>query len=94
MRIEWLPAAAGNLWSQLAYLGERDPRAAVALGDAVEAGIRRLGEHPQLGRAGRVEGTRELVVGGTPLVVAYRVEADAVLVLRRLHGAQRWPEAS
>jgi toxin ParE1/3/4 len=92
VKVEWLPVAVGNLWSQIAYLGERDPHAAIALGDAVEASVRRLGDHPRLGRSGRVEDTRELVVGGTPLVVVYRIEADVVLVLRLLHGAQRWPE--
>ncbi len=37
-------------------------------------------------------GTRELVVTGTPYVIAYRVEAHAVVVLRVMHGARRWPE--
>jgi plasmid stabilization system protein ParE len=31
--------------------------------------------------------------GGTPFVIAYRVEPDAVVILRVLHGAQRWPAA-
>jgi toxin ParE1/3/4 len=37
--------------------------------------------------------TTELVVVGTPYVVVYRVERSVVLVLRILHGAQRWPSA-
>jgi toxin ParE1/3/4 len=31
------------------------------------------------------------VVSGTPSVIAYRVEPDAVVILRLLHGAQKWP---
>ena len=46
-----------------------------------------------LGRPGRVPSTRELVVVGTPYVVAYRIERTVVLVLHILHGAQRWPPA-
>jgi toxin ParE1/3/4 len=53
-----------------------------------------LANHPHMGRAGRIKGTRELVVSGTPYVIAYRVEPDAVVILRLLHGAQRWPARS
>jgi toxin ParE1/3/4 len=53
--------------------------------------IQLLTQFPQLGRLGRVTGTRELVISETPFVVAYRIGADAVRVLRILHGAQRWP---
>jgi toxin ParE1/3/4 len=44
-----------------------------------------------MGRIGRVPGTRELIVGGTPWIIVYRVRADAVEIIRVLHGAQKWP---
>lgn len=91
MRLEWLAIAERNRESQLAYIGERNPRAAINIGDAIESAVRRLIDHPHIGRKGRVKGTRELVVSGTPYVIAYRVEPDAVLILRLLHGAQQWP---
>jgi toxin ParE1/3/4 len=93
LRIEWLPAAARGRASQLAYVAERNPRAAIDPGDAIEAAVARLADHPHSGRPGRVAGTRELVVSGTPYVVAYRVEQAAVVILRVLHGAQRWPRS-
>ena len=93
MRIEWLPEAAGNLTAQLEWIAERDPWAAIDVGDAVDATVTRLIAHPALGRPGRVPSTRELVVVGTPYVVVYRIERTVVLVLRILHGAQRWPPA-
>ncbi len=61
------------------------------MGDAIEAAVARLADHPEGARPGRVRGTRELVVTGTPYVVVYRVEPSAVLILRMVHGAQRWP---
>lgn len=91
MKLEWLPTAARDRENQLAYVGERNPGAAIEIGDAVEAAVRRLFDHPRVGRPGRVRGTRELVVGGTPYLIIYRVESDAVVILRLLHGAQRWP---
>jgi len=36
------------------------------MGDAIEAAVRHLVDNPHMGRLGRVKGTRELVVGGTP----------------------------
>jgi len=39
-----------------------------------------------------VEGTRELVVTGTPFIVAYRRKGDQVLILDVLYGARKWPE--
>lgn len=93
MRVEWLPEAVRNRDGQLAYIAERSPRGAIAAGDAIEAAVLRLGEYPSSGRPGRIKGTRELVVAGTPYVVAYRVEMAAVVILRLLHGAQRWPAA-
>jgi toxin ParE1/3/4 len=39
-----------------------------------------------------VEGTRELVVSGTPYIVVYRVMGKVITVLRVLHGARQWPQ--
>ena len=61
------------------------------MGDAIDFSVGQLADHPRLGRPGRVRGTRELVVAGTPYVIAYRIEADAVVILRLLHGKQKWP---
>ncbi|MDP6785770.1 MAG: type II toxin-antitoxin system RelE/ParE family toxin [Rhodospirillales bacterium] len=91
MRVEWLPEAERNRESQIAYIARRNPWAAIDLGDAIEAAVARLAENPKSARPGRVAGTRELVVTGTPFVVIYRVEPAAVVILRLLHGAQSWP---
>jgi plasmid stabilization system protein ParE len=31
------------------------------------------------------------VIGGTPYVAADRIEQDEIVIVRLLHGAQRWP---
>ena len=91
MNIEWLPSAARTLESQLSYIADRNPRAAVDLGAAIEAAVSRLADCPESARPGRVPGTRELVVLATPFVVVYRIEVTGVVILRVLHGAQKWP---
>ncbi len=91
MRIEWLPEAEKNLTAQLDWIADHDPWAAIDVGDTILAVVERLADHPAMARPGRVAGTRELVVVGTPYIVVYRIEAAAVVILRVLHGAQRWP---
>jgi len=48
---------------------------------------------PRMGRIGRIAGTRELVLSGTPYVVIYdlRNMDEQIYILRVLHGARRWP---
>lgn len=41
---------------------------------------------------GRIAGTRELAINGTPYVAAYAITETAVRILRVLHGAQEWPD--
>jgi toxin ParE1/3/4 len=91
VKIEWLPLARQDREEQLAYVAERNPSAAIDLGDALDAAIGNLSDYPQTGRAGRITGTRELVVGGAPYVVADRIERGGIVILRVLHGAQNWP---
>jgi toxin ParE1/3/4 len=39
------------------------------------------------GRVGRVAGTRELVIRGTPFVIADRIEGNDVSILALMHAA-------
>jgi toxin ParE1/3/4 len=91
LRIEWLPEAARNRQEQLDYIGERNPMAAVHLGDAIEEAVGRLASFPEIAPQGRVGGTRELFVSGTPYILVYRIEPSCVVILRLLHGSQHWP---
>ena len=60
--------------------------------DRIRAAVERLRDFPALGRPGRVAGTRELVVAGTPYIVPYRVTEDQIQILGLMHSAQRWPD--
>ena len=57
----------------------------------IRAAVDQLADYPNMGRTGRVPLTRELIVGGTPWIIVYRVRADVVEIIRVLHGAQLWP---
>lgn len=92
MKIRWLRTALRNLDEQTAYIANDNSEAALRIVARVRDAIERLARHPSLGRPGRVPGTRELVVSGTPYVIPYRVRGEQVEILRVFHGAQRWPE--
>ena len=57
----------------------------------IRAAMLPLGDFPLMGRAGRVEGTREMAVPGLPYIIVYEPAPDAILVLRVIHGAPLWP---
>lgn len=64
--------------------------AALALDELFSEKAGRLVDHPDLGRPGRVNGTRELVAHQNYILI-YDVTGDTVRVLRVLHVARQWP---
>ena len=92
MRVRWLRRTLRNLDEEAEYIARDDPDAAARIVDRIATSIERLATHPALGRTGRVPGTRELMLSGTPYVVPYRVRGETVEILRVFHGARKWPE--
>lgn len=91
MHVRWLARALHNLEDIGDYIARDDPGAALHMVERVETCTSGLEANPERGRRGRVDGTRELVIPGTPYLVVYRLGATSVDVLRVLHGAQQWP---
>ena len=92
MEISWRQRALEDLETARQYIAAANPRAARRVLEMVLAAVSRLPETPDIGRSGRVAGTRELVIARTPYIVAYTVLGDTVVILDVLHGAQEWPE--
>jgi len=90
-RVLLSPRFRAELKHQIAWLAERNPRAAETAANRVRVALRRLQSFPELGRLGRVEGTRELSVPRTRFIIAYRVRDDVVEIAALLHAAQSWP---
>jgi toxin ParE1/3/4 len=86
----WRPTAIADRKSITAYIAQDNPRAAIELGDMLMQKAEQLDQHPMLGRAGRVKGTRELVAHPNYILI-YRIVGKAVEVLRVKHAAQKWP---
>lgn len=91
-KVVWTRLAIDDLDSIRRYIDFDDPRAAVSTAKAILKATARLSALPAIGRAGRVLNTRELVLEERPYLVAYRVTAGVVEVLRVLHTSRRWPK--
>jgi len=91
MRIEWLDEALADFEDALVYLAERNPEAARQLALAIHRAVRGLRENPEIGRPGRVAGTRELVVARSRYIVPYRVRGRVIELLAVMHDAREWP---
>ena len=92
--IEWTDQATRQLdqaHDHIALSNSEEVAARITM--RIVASVQRLAAFPMLGRAGRVPGTRELVISNTPFLAAYAVEKDRIVILAVYHGAQRWPEA-
>lgn len=89
----WLRRALADRDAQLDYIAQDNPGAAIEQGDRIAHQVALLAEHPEMGRAGRKQGTRELVISRTPFIIVYRIRGERIELLRLLHGAQQWPKA-
>ena len=89
----WSPEAIEDLAALRAYIEQDDKAAALRVALHIVRTVETLlPNNPEMGRPGRVPGTRELVIPKTPFVVPYRVIGDAIQILRVFHGRRRWPE--
>jgi addiction module RelE/StbE family toxin len=91
MKIKWLRLALNDLGEAADYIAQDNPETASRILKRISNAVRKLAEHPHLGRAGRVPGTRELVISDTPYIVPYRVIESTVQILRVLNAKRKWP---
>ncbi len=88
--LQWVELARADLLSIVGYIADDNPDAAQRVKDDIEAKADKLSDFPKMGRSGRVDGTRELVVWANYILV-YEETPLTVRILRVLHAAQQWP---
>ncbi|MBV1703625.1 MAG: type II toxin-antitoxin system RelE/ParE family toxin [Hyphomicrobiales bacterium] len=93
MKVRWTTPALRDLEAIGDHIGMNDSAAVAArVVTSILDQADNLAAFPHMGRAGRVPGTRELVVVGSPFIVPYRVRDADVEILAAFHGARRRPE--
>jgi addiction module RelE/StbE family toxin len=90
--VRWTRRATLRLDQIGGHIQRDNPAAASRVIARIISSADNLREQPNLGRPGRIPGTRELVFAEIPYIVAYRVTATVVEVVTVMHGAQRWPD--
>jgi plasmid stabilization system protein ParE len=90
VRLTWAPLAIADRESIFDYIAIDNVEAAVELDELFQRKAALIGEHPEVGKPGRVPGTREFVAH-RHYVFAYDFGPQRVRVLRILHTALQWP---
>jgi toxin ParE1/3/4 len=85
--------AVNQLENIFDFISEENPAAAERAVRRIHEAILRTARMPRAGRIGRVTGTREVAVSGTPYLVVYGIVKNTIHVLAILHGVQEWPES-
>ena len=93
MRLRWTRLAEQDLDAIAQYIGQDSPPAAARVVlELIDQAETLLSGNPAIGRPGRVLGTRELVIGRLPYIIAYRVREDDLEILRVMHTSRAWPQ--
>ena len=90
MRVVWTPEALQDRVDVWDYIAADNPRAAVRMDELFSDAAARLADHPKLGRPGKIQGTRELVLHESYRLV-YEISGEAVWLLALVHTARQWP---
>jgi toxin ParE1/3/4 len=92
VKLRWSKRAIRRLASIHAYIAQDSPDAAARVAAVIIDAVQRLEQFPMMGRAGRIEGTRELVIPGLPYIIPYRIKNDSVQIASVIHTSRKWPE--
>lgn len=89
MQIVWTAKAVAHLAEIRRFIAADKPDAAARTAARILQAVELLAAHPHLGHPGRQPNTREIIVPGTPYLIAYRMCAERLQILAVLHGARK-----
>lgn len=89
MRLKWFSEAIHDLIALREFIAQDNPAAAAEVAARILKSVAMLADQPGIGRPGRVEGTVELVISGTPFIIPYRVKKGEAQLLRVLHSSRK-----
>jgi toxin ParE1/3/4 len=92
VKIVWTEPARQDLRQVFIYIAKDSPKAAAKVLSLIKERTVLLQDNPLLGRTGRVDGTRELVITGSPYILPYRLKENQIQILAVFHSARQWPE--
>ncbi|UJP03546.1 MAG: type II toxin-antitoxin system RelE/ParE family toxin [Nitrosomonas sp.] len=90
--VVWLDEALEDLKSLGNYIAKENAHAAYNILIKIKATADNLSHHPEIGRPGRVFGTREIVMSDLPYIIAYQITNKDIRILAVMHTSRKWPE--
>ncbi len=93
MKVRWTRLARADINAAYDYVAADNPEAGERFLSTIQQAAAILVRHLMAGRLGRISGTGELVVAGTPWIVPYRIRRGYIDILAVIHGARKWPDA-
>lgn len=91
MQVKWSRRARADLLAIVDYIDLDNPVAARAVLQTIRKRAGDLKNQPDMGRGGRVAGTRELILSRYDYLLVYRRGRETVEIQRVLHQHQQWP---
>ncbi|OGI03014.1 MAG: hypothetical protein A2Y25_03725 [Candidatus Melainabacteria bacterium GWF2_37_15] len=93
-KCNWSGKALNDLLLIREFIAQDNPKAAVDITKKIVLNVvEQLSRFQNIGRAGRVYGTRELIINNTPYIAIYRVKSNTSEILRVLHSSIKWPDS-
>ena len=89
VKIVWTEPARQDLRDFFTCIAEDNPDAAQTPLTKIKEGAVLLQDNPNLGRIGRFDGTRELVLPGTHYILPYRLKEQQSQLVAGFHAARQ-----
>ena len=90
MKVYWTAEAEQDRIDIWDYIATENPQAAARMDDLFSAAAAKLEDFPEMGKAGKIAGTRELIPHESYRLV-YQISRDHVWVLALVHTSRMWP---
>jgi toxin ParE1/3/4 len=90
MRVVWTPEAEQDRDEVWQYIAADSVAAAARMDELFSDAAAQLVDFPELGRSGKIAGTRELIPHENYRLV-YEIDGDTVWMLALVHTARLWP---
>jgi toxin ParE1/3/4 len=93
MKVVWSRRAVRDLTAARTFIARNNPSAANETALRIIDAVDTVSRQPRIGRAGRIGGTREYVVAGTPYILIYRLRKQHIDLAHLYDSRQAWPPA-
>lgn len=90
-RLEFTARAFGHIAAAEEYIATDNPSAAQKVVELIYKTAEKLELFPEMGKPGRVPGTRELPLKQYHYTIVYRIKAARIIVYAVLHQSRRYP---